>query len=170
MTATVTIAIISVIVTGIVSPVIAATAARSQVNMAAKVSLAKEYREVLDDGADKLTKLLRASGHLVGCWSREIDQGEEEPQREFLIRNQAGELMLTAYSRICIRFGEDSEVARSYDFARSQIDRYLTPMGAYHRGETIGPWEEPLKEVAKGVEEGWIGYTKAARTAIRRFT
>jgi hypothetical protein len=137
MTATATIAIVSVIVTGIVSPMIAAIATRWQVNSATKVSLAKEYREVLDDGADKLAKLLRAGGHLVGCWSRGPGEGSEESQREFLIRSQAGELMLTAYSRICIRFGDDSQVAQSYDFARSQIDRYLEPFGAYHRGRRI---------------------------------
>ena len=163
-----TVAIVSVIVTGVVSPIIAATAARSQVNTASKVALAKEYREVLDDGADKLAKLIRASGHIVVLWSRGVDQGSEESKRELLIRNQAGELMLTAYSRICIRFGEEAEVARSYDFARSQIDRYLEPLDDYRKGGNFGQWEASLVEVATAVELAWIKYAKAANKAVHQ--
>lgn len=132
------VAIVSVIVTGIVARAIAAIAARGQVNLTSRVTLAKEYRDVLDEGAGKLAKLTRASGHVVALWERGVKTIllKHNVNYRFAIR------LLTAYGRICIRFGEGSEVAQTYARAIAQIDRHLEPPGNYRKGGECQQWSQ----------------------------
>jgi hypothetical protein len=162
------VAIVSVIVTGVVAPAIAVIATRMQVNLTGRVTLTKEYRDVLDEGADKLAKLARASGHVITLWSNGVRDDANEVRRELQARNQAGELMLTSYSRICIRFGENSEVAQTYARAIAQIDRYLEPLGDYRRGGEYDRWNATLAEIGSAVRVATTEYTKAAHSVIHK--
>jgi hypothetical protein len=165
---TATVAIVSVIVTGIVAPAITAAAVRFQAILTNRAQVAKEYREVLDDATEHLSKVTRASGHLVALWRRGVLADSDEASRELAVRNSSGELMLTARGRICIRFGQDSEVAKAYSNAVKEIDGYLRPLGEYRIGEQYVKWSSELTDVQAGVKSASANFTKCAHEAMQR--
>ncbi len=86
-----TVAIVSVVVTGVGAPMVAAVTTRWQLRHAVLTEWEREIREILDDAAAKLAQLQRASGHCIALWRRGKTDNDDEVKDQLRSRNEAGE-------------------------------------------------------------------------------
>lgn len=108
------VAIVSVVMSGLVSPIIAAIAARGQIVYSARAALSSETREVLDEAINALARTRRANGHCISLWRRGVPDNTDEAREQLAARRRAGEDLLASHGRLCIRFGPESEVTTTY--------------------------------------------------------
>ncbi len=156
------VAIVSVVVTGVVAPAIAAITTRWQLRNAALSTRQRERQEVLDDATEKLAQLQRASRHCIALWSRGKTDDDAEVKDQLRIRNEASERMATAYGRICIRYGPDAAVATAYDTAIDCISRFTEALDAFRRGEDYFAWKDRLEIIVSDARRSVANFLRVA--------
>lgn len=108
------VAIISILVAGVISPVIAMLSVRWQVFHAARGSIESERRNVLDEAIVEISRYMRATSQTRAMWRHGRFDDSEEAQEQLRVRTAARQGTIAAYGRICLRFGPDSKVAAAY--------------------------------------------------------
>ncbi len=161
-----TVAIVSVVVTGVGAPMVAAVTTRWQLRHAVLTEWEREIREILDDAAAKLAQLQRASGHCIALWRRGKTDNDDEVKDQLRSRNEAGERMLTAYGRICIRYGPDSAVAVSYGKAVDCLSRFIEVLDAFRRGEDHSAWKDRVESIVADAQSCITNFLRVANEAL----
>jgi hypothetical protein len=162
-----TVAIVSVVVTGVGAPMIAAVTTRWQLRHAAFTERERERRDILDDATAKLAQLQRASGHCTALWRRGKTDDDDEVKDQLRSRNEAGERMLTAQGRICIRFGPDSAVAVAYGKAVDCLSRFIKVLDAFRRGEDYSAWKDRIDSIVSDVQPCIMNFLRVASEALQ---
>jgi len=156
------VAIVSVVVTGVVAPTIVAITTRWQLRNTALSTRQRERQEVLDDATEKLAQLQRASRHCVALWSRGKTDDDAEVKDQLRIRNEASERMVTAYGRICIRYGPDAAVATAYDAAIDCISHFTKALDAFRRGEDYSVWKDQVEIIVSDARRSVANFLRVA--------
>jgi hypothetical protein len=116
------VAIISILVAGVISPIIAMSTVRWQVSHAIDHDIQAERRKILDEAIVEVSRLVRATGHARAMWRHGRFDDTDETLDTLRVRSSAREGMLAAYGRICVRFGPESNVATTYSDMEQFID------------------------------------------------
>jgi hypothetical protein len=161
-----TVAIVSIVVTGVASPAIVAIAAHWQARASYSSAVTKERREVLDYAAERLAQLRRASLHCIALWSRGVSDTTDEVRDQLRQRSIANDGMLAAQGRISIRFGPASRVAVTYGEAIETMREFTTALDAYRRGESFDSRESRVDAVTLESRMKITEFLAAANKAI----
>jgi hypothetical protein len=108
------VAIISILVAGVVSPVIAMLSVRWQVSHATRSNSESERRDVLDEAIGEISRYMRATSQTRAMWRHGRFDDNEEAQEQLRTRTAARQGAIASYGRICLRFGPESRVATAY--------------------------------------------------------
>ena len=77
--------------------------------------------------------------------------------------------MLTAYAKLSIRFGEDSEVTRMYGAFNEAIDKYMAPLNEFRKSMPLTPeLESDLKKASDAAASARDAFIRAASRAMRQ--
>ena len=131
------VAALSVITTGVISPVIAMLGIRWQVLRTKSISMETERRQVLDEAIVEVARYMRATSQVRSLWRHGHFDDTEEGREQIRTRASARQGIVAASGRICLRFGPDSDVATTYaniDSFMEAIDMLLRP---YRRHENL---------------------------------
>jgi hypothetical protein len=107
------VAIVSVVVTGVVSPLLALLTVRWQASQKAVADSNSDRRAALEQLASELVRFMRINGTFVAmCRKRAEDAVALQECAN--MRNVAQDGLLAAYGRVSVRFGSESEVMQAY--------------------------------------------------------
>ncbi len=163
------VAIVSVLVTGIVSPLIALLAIRMQLRRSELSVISKENREALDEASAVMAGLIRASGHLGALWRRGVSTDTDDALFQYATRMECGERMLTAHVKLSIRFGGSSGVAKAYGAFNVAIDKYMAPLNEYRKGIPLtDELDAALNEASSAASSARANFIKEAGRAVWR--
>jgi hypothetical protein len=163
------VAIVSVVMSGLVSPVIAAIAARSQVVYRERATLSSETRKVLDEAINALARTSRANGHCIALWRRGVPDNTDEAREQLAGRRRAGEDVLASHGRLCIRFGPESDVTTTYWKINKCIDELDEFFQGYRQGGTFPAEGQATGELLmRDLAAAADGFLAAARTDLSR--
>ena len=129
---------LSVVVTGVVSPLIAALITRWQLLRTTRSTAETESRNVLDLAVQELARFTLADGHCLALWRRGVPNDAVQATERLKARTVASEGIWTAYGRLCIRFGPDSEVAQAYHAMIGQVRQADHFLQGYLESEQFG--------------------------------
>ena len=115
------VAALSVLVAGVISPIIAMLSVRWQVSHTMRSTMESERRGVLDEAIVEISRFMRATSQVRAMWRHGRFDDSEEAQEQLRIRAAARQGAVAAYGRICLRFGPDSRVATAY----ADMDQFM---------------------------------------------
>jgi hypothetical protein len=115
------VAALSVLVAGVISPIIAMLSVRWQVSRTVGSNIESERRGVLDEAIVEISRFMRATMQVRAMWRHGRFDDSEEAQEQLGIRAAARQNAVAAYGRICLRFGPDSRVATAY----ADMDQFM---------------------------------------------
>ena len=96
------VAVISVLVAGVVAPVIAMLSVRWQVSHATRSSIESEHRAVLDEAIVEISRFMRATSQTRAIWRHGHFDDNVEAQEQLRARTLARQGSIAAYGRICL--------------------------------------------------------------------
>jgi hypothetical protein len=131
------VAIISVLVAGVIAPVITMMSVRWQVSHASRRDIESERRVVLDEAIVEISRFMRATSQARAIWRHGHFDDSEEAQEQLRVRTGARQGAIAAYGRICLRFGPSSKVATSY----AGMDKFMDALDMSFRSFRM---REPL--------------------------
>lgn len=99
-------------------------------------------------------------------WKRGKTDDDEEVKDQLRSRNEAGEQMITAYGKICIRYGTKSAVAVAYGQAADHLSRYIEVLDAFRKGEAYSKWEDNVESIESDVKPCIIKFVQAASETL----
>jgi hypothetical protein len=108
------VAVISVLVAGVISPLIAMLSVRFQVFHATRSNIESERRAVLDEAIAEISRYMRATSQARAMWRHGRFDDNEETQEQLRLRTAGRQGAIAAYGRICLRFGPESRIAIAY--------------------------------------------------------
>jgi hypothetical protein len=108
------VALVSVVVTGLASPAIAMVSVWWQALRRFSEAELVDERKVLDDTVAELEKYSRANGSVIEFLQRGRPVADPDVAEQRRQRDLAHDNFLSAYGKICIRFGPHSEIVTSY--------------------------------------------------------
>ncbi|MER5596821.1 hypothetical protein [Streptomyces sp. NPDC002265] len=162
------VALASVITTGIVSPLILTISTRMQVDRTARDDHFRDRRQVLDDAAQHIGQHIRASGHCLSQWSRGVSDTTPETQENFKARSTADENLKSAYAKLCIRYGPDSEVARTCLACVAAMEANTVLLKQYRTGVDFGTLNTNVEALMEPYHVAFRGYLEAAHKAAAK--
>lgn len=115
------VAALSVVVAGVISPIIAMLSVRWQVSHTMRSTIESERRGVLDEAIVEISRFMRATSQVRAMWRHGRFDDSEEAQEQLRIRAAARQGAVAAYGRICLRFGPNSRVATAY----ADMDQFM---------------------------------------------
>jgi hypothetical protein len=131
------VAVISVLVAGVISPVIAMLSIRWQVFHGARSSMESERRNVLDEAIVEIARYMRATSQARAMWRHGRFDDSEEAQEQLRARTAGRQGAIAAYGRICLRFGLESKVAIAYAGMDQFMDELDISFRPFRRHEPL---------------------------------
>lgn len=95
-------------------------------------------------------------------WSRGKTDADAEVKDQLRIRHEAGERMVTAHGRICIRYGPDSTVAAAYETATDCMSHFTEALDAFRRGEDYSVWRDQAENTISDVRRSVSYFLRVA--------
>jgi hypothetical protein len=154
------VALVSVIVTGLGSPMVALATVRWQARQSSREASGADRRRVLDDAGSALARFMRANGRFVASW-RHGAGDDAELQALLEVRSQAQDNFLSAYAGIGMRFGTASEVYRSCRHVNDSITDFNSLVQPFFKHQAPSGEDKDFDRAFESLERARADFLEA---------